>query len=119
VQSAEGGEQIGFDKFQHCRGRKRNLVVDTLGFPCARTVTSAVLSDPVAGRDVLTQVKDRHPHLVKGWIDGGYANAVDSKIIPWAAGELHHAPGATSMSTPTFAGPRSHPPTTGSPSIDV
>jgi transposase len=84
VQSAEGGEQIGFDKFKHCRGRKRNLVVDTLGFPCARTVTSANVSDRVAGRDVLTQAKDHHPHLTKGWVDGGYANTVDSSIIDWA-----------------------------------
>jgi transposase len=88
VQSAEGGEQIGFDKFKHCRGRKRNLVVDTLGFPCARTVTSARVSDRVAGRDVLVQAKSHHPNLVKGWIDGGYANAVDSKIIGWAAEAL-------------------------------
>lgn len=88
VQSAEGGEQIGFDKFKHCRGRKRNLVVDTLGFTCARTVTSATVSDRVAGRDVLAQAKDRHRDLAKGWIDGGYANAVDASIITWAAQEL-------------------------------
>ena len=88
VQSAEGGERIGFDKFKHCRGRKRNLVVDTLGFTCARTVTSATVSDRAAGRDVLTQAKNRHPNLAKGWIDGGYANVVDSSIIPWAAQEL-------------------------------
>lgn len=88
VQSAEGGEQIGFDKFKHCRGRKRNLVVDTLGFTCARTVTSATVSDRAAGRDVLTQAKNRHRDLAKGWIDGGYANAVDSSIISWAAQQL-------------------------------
>lgn len=88
VHSAEGGEQIGFDKFKHCRGRKRNLVVDTLGFLCARTVTSATVSDRVAGRDALTQAKDRHPDLAKGWIDGGYANAVDASILTWAAEQL-------------------------------
>jgi transposase len=88
VQSAEGGEKVGFDKFKHCRGRKRNLVVDTLGFTCARTVTSATVSDRVAGRDVLTQAKNRHNDLAKGWIDGGYANAVDSSIITWAAQTL-------------------------------
>jgi len=64
------------------------MVVDTLGFPCARTVTSATVSDRAAGRDVLTQAKNRHPDLAKGWIDGGYANAVDSSIIPWAAQHL-------------------------------
>lgn len=88
IQSAEGGEQIGFDKFKHCRGRKRHLVVDTLGFPCARTVSSATVSDRTAGRAVLAQAKDRHPGLAKGWVDGGYANAVDASIIDWAADEL-------------------------------
>jgi transposase len=88
VQSAEGGEHIGFDKFKHCRGRKRNLVVDTLGFTCARTVTSATVSDRVAGRDVLAQAKERHRDLAKGWIDGGYANAVDTSILTWATQTL-------------------------------
>jgi hypothetical protein len=40
-------------------------------------------SDRVAGRDVLTQTKDHHPHLTKGWVDGGYANTVGSSIIDW------------------------------------
>ena len=84
VQSAEGGEAIGFDKFKHCRGRKRNLVVDTMGFTCARTVTAASVSDRAAGRAVLAQAKDRHPGLARGWADGGYANAVDDSILGWA-----------------------------------
>jgi transposase len=84
VQSAEGREAIGFDKFKHCRGRKRNLVVDTLGFTCARTVTSAAASDRTAGRAVLAQARERHPGLAKGWVDGGYANAVDDSILGWA-----------------------------------
>lgn len=88
VQSAEGGEAIGSGKFRHCRGRKRNLVVDTLGFLLARTVTSALVSDRVAGRDTLRQAKDRHPDLGYGWVDGGYANAVDSSFLPWARGNL-------------------------------
>ena len=84
VQSAEGGEAIGFDKFKHCRGRKRNLVVDTCGFLLARTVTSAQVSDRAAGRQVLRDAKERHPDLAYGWADGGYANAVDDSILAWA-----------------------------------
>ncbi|MGH3235133.1 MAG: transposase [Streptosporangiaceae bacterium] len=84
AQSAGGGEETGFDKFKHCRGRKRNLVVDTLGFLCARMVTSARASDRVAGREVLTQAKQRHPGLRKGWAGGGYANAVDDSMLAWA-----------------------------------
>lgn len=62
--------------------------MDTLGFPCARTVTAANVSDRVAGRGVLRLAKDRHPGLVKGWVDGGYANAVDDSILDWAAQTL-------------------------------
>ena len=52
AQSAEGGESISFDKSRHCRGRKRHLAADTLGFLCARKVTGARASDRTAGRDV-------------------------------------------------------------------
>jgi transposase len=88
VVSAEGGEAIGFDKFKHCRGRKRNLVVDTLGLLCARRVTSATVSDRVAGRGTLVAAKARHPGLSKAWVDGGYANTVDSSIVDWGASVL-------------------------------
>jgi transposase len=84
AQSAEGGEAISFDKFKHCRGRKRHLAADTLGFLCARKVTGAGTSDRTAGRDVLAQARRRHPDLALAWADGGYANAVDDSLIAWA-----------------------------------
>jgi transposase len=84
AQSAGGGEQIGFDKFKHCRGRKRNLCVDTLGFLLARQVTSATVSDRVADRAVLQQAKAAHPDLAKGWVDDGYANTADDSILDWS-----------------------------------
>ncbi len=84
VQSAEGGEEISFDKFKHCRGRKRHLVVDTLGFLCARRVTGAGASDRTAGRVTLAGARLAHPDLALAWVDGGYANAVDDSFIGWA-----------------------------------
>lgn len=84
AQSAEGGEEISFDQFKHCRGRKRHLVADTLGFLCARKVTGARASDRTAGRAVLAEAARRHPGLALAWVDGGYANAVDDSLIGWA-----------------------------------
>lgn len=84
AQSAEGGEAISFDKFKHCRGRKRHLAVDTLGLICARKVTGAGTSDRTAGRDVLAEASRAHPDLALAWVDGGYANAVDDSIIDWS-----------------------------------
>ena len=34
------------------------------------------------------QAKARHRNLAKGWIDGGYANPVDSGVVGRAAREL-------------------------------
>jgi transposase len=84
AQSSEGGEEISFDKFKHCRGRKRHLAADTLGFLCARKVTGARASDRTAGREVLAEAARRHPELALAWVDGGYANAVDDSLIDWA-----------------------------------
>lgn len=61
AESAEGGEKTGFDKFKHCRGRKRHLVADTLGFLCGRTVTAACVSDRAAGRQVLAPGRGAPP----------------------------------------------------------
>jgi transposase len=88
VASAEGGEAIGFDKFKHCRGIKRNLCVDTCGFLCARAVTAASVSDRAAGRQVLQAAAAARPRLEHCWADGGYANAVDDSIIGWAKENL-------------------------------
>ncbi|MGH3281687.1 MAG: IS5 family transposase [Trebonia sp.] len=84
AQSSEGGEAISFDKFKHCRGRKRHLAADTLGFLCERKVTGAGTSDRTAGREVLAGAVRRHPDLALAWADGGYANAVDDSLIAWA-----------------------------------
>jgi transposase len=84
AQSAEGGESISFDKFRHCRGRRRHLAADTLGFPCARKVAGAGTSGRTAGRDVPAGARRRHPGLVLAWADGGHANAVDDSVIAWA-----------------------------------
>ena len=81
---SHGGEEISFDKFKHCRGRKRHLAADTLGFLCARKVTGARASDRTAGREVLAAAARRHPDLALAWVDGGYANAVDDSLIDWA-----------------------------------
>jgi transposase len=84
AQSAEGGEPVSSGKFKHCRGRKRHLAADTLGFLCARKVTGAGTSDRTAGRDVLAEARRRHRDLALAWVDGGYANTVDDSIITWA-----------------------------------
>ncbi|EXI71574.1 MAG: Transposase [Candidatus Accumulibacter sp. SK-11] len=61
--TAQGG-QSGFDAGKKVKGRKRHLVVDTLGLLLAVTVTSASVQDRDAAAPVVEQAWPRYlPHL--------------------------------------------------------
>lgn len=49
VKATEIGGPRGYDGGKRLRGRKRHIVVDTLGLLLAVTVTSAVANDGTAG----------------------------------------------------------------------
>lgn len=70
--SPQGGEQ-GFDAGKKVKGRKRNLVVDTLGLLLAVTVTAASVQDRDAAHDAVDQAAAKHPTLQTLFVDGGYA----------------------------------------------
>jgi len=84
VKSSEGGEEIGYDAGKRVRGRKRHLLVDTLGLLLVGIVHSASVQDRAGGRRVLTGVRRRFPLLGLVWVDGGYVNAVDARLVDWA-----------------------------------
>lgn len=50
IKSSEGGEERGFDAGKKTTGRKRHLVVDTLGLVLTVMVTSASVQDRLGGR---------------------------------------------------------------------
>jgi transposase len=54
-------------------GRKRHVVVDTLGLLLGVMVTAADAGDRAAARVLLEQVVDAHHRLTLIWADGGYA----------------------------------------------
>ena len=85
AKSSEGGEQIGYDAGKRVRGRKRHLLVDTLGLLLVAVVHSASVQDRAGAKFVLTGAKRRFPLLGLVWVDGGYVNAVDAGLIGWAA----------------------------------
>ncbi|WP_237658101.1 IS5 family transposase [Rhodococcus ruber] len=78
VRSSEGGEQIGYDAGKRVRGRKRHLLVDTLGLMLVGLVHSASVQDRAGART-------RFPGLGLVWVDGGYVNSVDAGLVDWAA----------------------------------
>ena len=62
-------------------GRKRHVLVDTLGLLLAVVVHAASVQDRDGARQVLGRIKKRFARLKLVWADGGYAGA----LIQWAA----------------------------------
>lgn len=89
IKSSEGGAERGFDAGKRTTGRKRHIIVDTLGLLLVVMVTSASVQDRAGGRAILERLAVRFPSVALVWADGGYANKVDSAIIGWAKEKLH------------------------------
>ena len=87
VKSAEGGEKRGFDGGKLVSGRKRNLLVDTLGLVVLAKVTAANVQDVHAGKQLfsaLAQKPELLTRLEKIFADGGYRG----ELIDWAQQNL-------------------------------
>jgi putative transposase len=75
VKTAEGGKDRGTDGGKKVKGRKRHILVDSLGFLIAVVVTAANVDDARAARDVFAQVRGRDfPRLRVIFVDGKYHN---------------------------------------------
>jgi len=62
-------------------GRKRHIVVDTLGLIMVLVVHAADIQDREGAMLVLKLLKGKFPRLKKIWADGGYAG----QLIGWTA----------------------------------
>jgi len=83
VDTSSGGEAIGRDNAKHVTGRKRHIVVDSLGLLLAVVVTAANVDDGAAAPQVLQQLEEQplaklrlvyadskyHNHALYGWVD--------------------------------------------------
>jgi putative transposase len=72
VKTTEVGGIKGFDGGKKVKGRKRHLLVDTLGLLIAVVVTSAGVQDYHGAVPVLGRVKGRCPRMKVVWADGIY-----------------------------------------------
>lgn len=88
ARSASGGEAIGYDAGKRVRGRKRHILVDTLGLLLICVVHSASIQDRAGAKLVLSWLDQQYPSIGLIWVDGGYANVVDDSLVDWAAHEL-------------------------------
>jgi transposase len=78
AQSVKGADTVGtptrgYDAGKRVNGRKRHIVVDTLGLLLVVAVTTASLQDRDGGARVLEQLRFRMPSVVTVFADGGYA----------------------------------------------
>ena len=69
----ESASISGYDGHKRVKGRKRPLLVDTLGLPISIYVTPADVHDQVGARCLLAGLKPLVPRLQKIWADGAYA----------------------------------------------
>ena len=84
VKTSEGGEARGVDVYKQTNGRKRHIVVDTLGLLLLVVVHSASVQDAAGGKLVLHRlfeqikrnVHNRWCRLKVIWADGGYKDSV-------------------------------------------
>ena len=81
VKTTEKGGVRGKDSGKKVKGRKRHMVVDTLGLLLAVVVHAANIQDRDGAKLVLARLKGNFPRLVLIWADGGYAG----QLIQWVA----------------------------------
>jgi putative transposase len=75
VKTALGGKERGIDGGKKVQGRKRHILVDSLGFLIAVVVTAANVDDARAAQDILAQVRGRDfPRLQVIFADTRYHN---------------------------------------------
>ena len=85
AQSVKGAETVGaavrgFDAGKKVHGRKRHVVVDTMGLLRLVVITSASVRHHDRARKLLDRLRMAMPSLSLLWGDGGYAG----KLLDWA-----------------------------------
>ncbi len=81
IKTSAGAGARGYDANKKVKGRKRHLLVDTMGLVLAVVVTSAALSDPAGARLLLSQLAGFCKKLRLIWVDGVYRG----QLLDWVA----------------------------------
>jgi putative transposase len=85
VKTTHVGGERGYDGGKKVTGRKRHIIVDTLGMLLAVSVTAASVDDAAAVPQLFAQVApDAFPRLTKVWADSKYHN---HQLRAWMASE--------------------------------
>jgi transposase len=88
VKTTEGGEAIGYDAGKKVRGRKRHIVVDSMGLLLAVAVTAGNVDDARAAPEALQQLStEEFPRLRLLWADQKYHN---HELYGWVADNAYY-----------------------------
>ena len=85
AQSVKGADTVGratrgYDAGKKTNGRKRHIVVDTIGLLVIVLITAANVQDRDGAQPALAAVRKAFPTISLVWADGGYAG----KLVEWA-----------------------------------
>ncbi len=68
-------QEVGYDSGKKIKGRKRHILIDTLGLLIVVVITAANVSEQAGAKQVLfklDQLRHRLGRLIRIWVDGGY-----------------------------------------------
>lgn len=69
----------GYDAGKKVNGRKRHIIVDTMGLLLIVFVHAANIQDRDGARQVFEKIREKFPRLILVWADAGYAG----KLVEW------------------------------------
>lgn len=75
----------GFDAGKKIQGRKRHILVDTMGLLMAVVITAACVQDRDGAKLLLQSLSGSCKKLRRIWVDGGYRG----KLLDWVALRFH------------------------------
>ena len=85
VKTTEECTERGYDAGKCIKGRKRHILVDTMGLLLLVVVLTANIQDRDGAKLLFDQIKERFPRLKLVWADGGYAG----KLVEWTQQFCH------------------------------
>jgi putative transposase len=85
VKMTEQRGERGYDAGKKMKGRKRHILVDTMGLLLVVVVHAASIQDRDGAKLVLEKARGCLPHLKHIWADGGYAG----KLLQWVETTCH------------------------------
>jgi putative transposase len=80
VKTTQVPGERGYDRGKRVKGRKRHILVDTLGLLLVVVVTAASVSENAGARLVLSRLGGAGKKMRRIWVDGGYRGT----LFDWA-----------------------------------